>query len=254
MTMSERASSESVEMYLKSVAELGGERKPVSLAQIAARLGVSVVSTSEMMKRLGDQNLVHHEPYKGVTLTRGGQRLANSVIRRQRLWECFLVEHLHLDWAKAHDMACDLEHATAPEVTEALDAYLDFPTRCPHGNLIPDPAGEVEYTADVTLASLTLGKSGRIQAIAPETSEVLAYLAERDLRPGRIVTVVDAAPLQGPLTLQVRAQAGAGALDSADAPAAAGAPVTADAVAVEVILGLNLAELVLVEELGGELG
>jgi DtxR family Mn-dependent transcriptional regulator len=223
------STSESVEMYLKTVAELGGESEPVSIGRVAERLGISPVSANEMMKRLGESDYIDHLPYKGVTLTENGRRLANSVIRRQRLWECFLVQRLNIDWAKAYELACDLEHATAPEVTEALAAFLDYPATCPHGNLIPDPAGQRPDAAPVSLAELNTGESACIRAVAPESSDVLAYLAERDLLPGRQVTVTEAAPLEGPLTLQVTelvAEAGSGR---------------------EVVLGMALAQLVLVE-------
>lgn len=228
--MAESASSESVEMYLKTVAELGGEHSPVPIGRVAERLSVSPVSANEMMKRLGEQQLIRHQMYKGVYLTDDGRRLANSVIRRQRLWECFLVDHLKLDWAKVHDLACDLEHATASEVTEALAQYLGNPGRCPHGNPIPDPDGEVGQATDLTLSRLNVGQSGRIRAIVPESSELLAYLAERGLRPGQSVTVVEAAPLKGPLTLQVG--------DSQEEP--------------HVALGLALAELVRVDRVEGK--
>lgn len=227
-------SSESVEMYLKSVAELGGEHNPVPIGRIAERLGVSPVSVNEMMKRLGEQDLIHHQPYKGIVLTMDGRILANSVIRRQRLWECFLVDHLNLDWAKVHDLACDLEHATATEVTEALADYLDHPKKCPHGNPIPNPAGEVKAAKNKPLNNLALGRPARIKAIVPASGEVMAYLAEREMRPGQFVKVLEAAPLQGPLTLEV-----------GEAPYAK-----------MTVLGLNLAELVLVEieERRNELG
>lgn len=221
--------SESVEMYLKTVAELGGVSEPVPIGRVAERLGISPVSANEMMKRLGENDYIDHLPYKGVTLTANGRRLANSVIRRQRLWECFLVEQLKIDWAKAYELACDLEHATAPEVTEALAAFLDHPATCPHGNLIPNPAGQVRDALPVALAELNAGESACIRAVAPESSDVLAYLAERGLLPGRQVTVTEAAPLQGPLTLQVTepvGEAGSGR---------------------EVVLGMALAQLVLVE-------
>lgn len=220
--------SESVEMYLKSLAELGGEHAPVPIGQVASRMGVSPVSANEMMKRLVEDNFVEHQPYKGVTLTGSGRRLANSVIRRQRLWECFLVDHLELDWAKAHDLACDLEHATAPEVADALAGYLGNPAQCPHGNPIPGPGGEMDAGTAVPLSDLAVADQGKITAIIPQSSEVLAYLEARGVRPGQKVIVMEAAPLQGPLTLGIGS--------SSRRPEN------------EIVLGLNLAELVLVEQ------
>lgn len=216
-------SSESVEMYVKSVAELGGDRQPVPIGRVAERMDVTPVSANEMMKRLGSQGYIEHQMYKGVQLTSAGLALANNIIRRQRLWECFLVDKLKLDWARSHELACDLEHATAEEVVEALVSYLGSPTHCPHGNPIPEADSQEPLQSGVLLSELATGHTGRILAIRPENHEVLAYLHDRKLLPGRVVTVIETAPLQGPLTLR---------LDDD-----------------EVVLGLNLASLVQIEEL-----
>jgi len=213
--------SESMEMYLKSVAELGGTRAPVPIGRVANRMGVTSVSANEMMKRLAAQGWIEHQPYKGVLLTRSGRRLANNVIRRQRLWECFLVDMLHLDWARSHELACDLEHATAAEVADALAVFLGHPTRCPHGNPIPPADGEGEAENGIPLSQLSIGQSGRILSVQPESEEVLAYLFEKGLHPGQEITVLEVAPLDGPITLRLGES--------------------------EVVLGLNLASLVLVE-------
>src|SRR5262245_36624515 len=108
--------SESTEMYLKAMVELGqGDKEAVG--RLADRLGVTNVSANEMVHRLTDHGLVSHTPYKGVELTETGQAAARSVLRRQRLWECLLYYHLKIEWAKLYELACTLEHATAPEVT-----------------------------------------------------------------------------------------------------------------------------------------
>ena len=49
--------NETVEMYLKTIAELGDGETPVSVARLAERLGVTPVSANEMMKRLAEQEL-----------------------------------------------------------------------------------------------------------------------------------------------------------------------------------------------------
>src|SRR5512147_1461619 len=123
--------SESTEMYLKAMAELGD--RDVAIARLAERLNVTHVSANEMMRRLGELGLVTHMPYKGVTLTKKGREAASSVMRRQRLWEVFLYDHLKIEWASIYELACSLEHATAPEVTEALAEFLGNPTNCPRG-------------------------------------------------------------------------------------------------------------------------
>jgi DtxR family Mn-dependent transcriptional regulator len=203
MPMSSLPHSQSVEMYVKTVAELGGDQAPVAIARVAERLGVTQVSAAEMMKRLGRDGLIAHTPYRGVSLTAEGRRLAYNVIRRQRLWERFLVDHLNLCWHNAYDLACTLEHATPAEVTEALAAYLGQPGTCPHGNPIPNSAGELEAAAGVLLDSLRPGRRARILALEDESPDVLAYLSQRGLLPGASLAVVEAAPLDGPLTIQL---------------------------------------------------
>jgi DtxR family Mn-dependent transcriptional regulator len=207
-------------MYLKALAELG-RGEPISMARLAERLGITTVSANERINRLAEQGLVTHLPYKGAVLTEAGRAVAYDVIRRQRLWECFLHDQLKLEWSSIYEFACDLEHATTPVVTEALAAFLGHPTHCPHGHPIPGPHGEFEPLAGVPLSRLPLGQPGQILAVQATSTEVLGYLAQHDLLPGRRVSVVEAAPLQGPLTVRV---------DGA-----------------EVALGLQLAELVVVQ-------
>jgi len=194
---------ESIEMYLKTVAELSDDLEPVSIAFIAERLGITTVSTSEMVKRLVGLGFLEHERYKGVVLTDEGRAIAYNVMRRQRLWECFLLDKLQLNWAGVYEIACRLEHATSTVLAEALAAYLDHPTVCPHGNPIPGSDGEMILPDKVTLNAMTMGKSARIVSIEPSTTEVYAYLQERQLQPGQVVRVVDIAPLQGPMTLEL---------------------------------------------------
>ncbi len=196
-------SNESAEMYLKTVAELSDEQEPVSLAQIASRLEVTTVSVSEMVKRLVEQGWLEHIKYKGVHLTANGRMVAHSVMRRQRLWECFLVDHLHLNWAGTYEIACRLEHATSSVLAEALAAYLEHPTICPHGNPIPSAGGEIKLEPELPLAELPIGKSAHILNIRPTKTTVYAYLQERRLQPGQMVKVLAHAPLDGPLSVEV---------------------------------------------------
>ena len=241
---------ESFEMYLKTIAELSEDGEPVGIPLISERLGVTPVSTSEMVKRLVEQGFLEHERYKGVVLTEegrgivlylyGGSRKKKRLMgaggvdvsdvfnreihlsaSRQRLWECFLVDHLQLNWAGAYEIACRLEHATSAVLAEALDAYLDHPTVCPHGNPIPSNDGKMALPDKVTLDDLAIGQSARIVSIQPTTTDIYAYLQARQLQPDQVVRVLDIAPLQGPMTLAIN-----------------------DA---EIALGRNLAKLLLVQ-------
>lgn len=195
-------SNETVEMYLKTIAELSDGHSSVVIARVAERLGVTPVSANEMIKRLVEQGLVVHERYKGVYLTDAGHHIAYNVIRRQRLWECFLVDHLQFEWAGVYETACRLEHATSSVLAEALSAYLGHPTVCPHGSPIPRIDGTLpEATAARPLTSLRVGEGGCIHSIRPTSTEVFAYLNRHQVLPRREFTIVEIAPMMGPITL-----------------------------------------------------
>jgi DtxR family Mn-dependent transcriptional regulator len=194
--------SESTEMYLKAMAEMS-DHDVIAIARLAERLGVTHVSVNEMMRRLVEQGLVSHTPYKGVNLTKKGRGVACNVLRRQRLWECFLYDHLKIEWAQVYEFACSLEHATAPEVTEALAGFLGDPKTCPRGNPIPAADGSFKPLDAISLSEVKLGQTAHVQAVNATATDVLKYLQEKNILPGREVTVVEVAPLQGPLTLRV---------------------------------------------------
>jgi DtxR family Mn-dependent transcriptional regulator len=180
---------ESAEMYLKTIYELSAERPLVPISTMAQRLGISAVSATEMVHRMRGHQLVEHLPYKGVRLTGEGRRRALRVVRRHRLWECFLADHLGLPWHEVHDLACRLEHAMEARVTEALAQHLGHPALCPHGNPIPNAEGLLPSAPGVPLASLEPGAGAVLQRIHPESSEVLEFLAARQILPGAALRV-----------------------------------------------------------------
>ncbi|MFP3853369.1 MAG: metal-dependent transcriptional regulator [Anaerolineales bacterium] len=197
--------SESYEMYLKTVAELRNGDEAIPITAVAERLGVATVSASEMVHRLEDHGLLHHQPYKGVILTAEGATAADYVVRAHRIWEYFLVDKLGIDWADAHDLACNLEHATSLALSDALDTFLGHPERCPHGNPIPR-TGQSAQGSSLRLSELEVGQQAEIRSIRPESSEVLKALAERGLKPGVQVTIEDIEVFDGPRRLTVADQ------------------------------------------------
>lgn len=198
--------NESFEMYLKTIRELSAKYDPVPIATVAERLGISSVSANEMMHRLKDRGLITYTPYKGVALTDDGLQYTRQIIRRHRLWECFLVDKLEIAWEQVHDFACRIEHAVGAEVTNALAAYLEYPETCPHGNPIPYDNESAAERLDTPLSEFSIGQSGVIERVHPESNLVLDYLAARGLKPGLPVQVVEIAPFKGPITVSAGQQ------------------------------------------------
>src|SRR5207237_7854182 len=78
------------------------------------------------------------QPYRGITLTTAGEKVALEVIRHHRLLELYLAETLGLDVDDVHDEAERLEHVISEELEQRIDKALGFPTHDPHGDPIPD--------------------------------------------------------------------------------------------------------------------
>ena len=193
----------SPEMYLKSLWELSAGSEPVGIASVAARLGISPVSASEMIHRLEERRLVEHQRYRGVRLTRPGRDHARALIRRHRLWERFLADELGLAWENVHDLACELEHAVGAEVTEALAERLGQPAACPHGNPIPTASGEVRLPPAIPLAELDTLQPATVERVSPESGPLLAYLAARHVMPGARIRIESKDPYGGFLQVRV---------------------------------------------------
>ena len=60
-------------------------------------------------------------------------------MRKHRLAECLLVEVIGLPWEEVHIEACRWEHVMSDDVERRLVELLDYPVRCPHGNVDPRP-------------------------------------------------------------------------------------------------------------------
>ena len=115
----------------------------------------------------------------------------------------FSIEHLKIEWAKLYELACSLEHATAPEVTEALAEFLGDPKFCPRGNPIPSSDGSLTLFKWNPAWEAPVGAMARVLAVNATKTDVLKYLQERGILPGCELTILEAAPMEGPLTLKV---------------------------------------------------
>jgi DtxR family Mn-dependent transcriptional regulator len=108
--------------------------------------------------------------------------------------ERWLTDGLGLDWVTADEEAARLEHAVSDVVEKRLYEALGRPATCPHGNPIPgysrvEPK-EVRLSA---LGARAKAKITRVSEVAErEAPLLLRYLHQRDLTPGRVISVLEA--------------------------------------------------------------
>jgi DtxR family Mn-dependent transcriptional regulator len=182
------------ENYLKAIYKYMQRDGAVSTTLLSQELATSPASVTDMAKKMSEKGLVVHQPYRGVTLTDEGERLALKVIRKHRLWEVFLVEKLEFSWDEVHETAEELEHIHSPELIEKLDQFLNFPRFDPHGDPIPDEHGTIHERNTVPLLEVAPGQEVSIAAVLMDSPEFLRYLDRLHFTIGTRLEVLEHIP------------------------------------------------------------
>jgi DtxR family transcriptional regulator, Mn-dependent transcriptional regulator len=164
-----------VEDYVKVIyAHTEWQPDRITPSELAARLGLAASSVTEMVKKLAAQGLVSHRPYGAIELTQDGTALALRMVRRHRLIETWLVQHVGYAWDEVHDEAEVLEHAMSDRLLDAIDEQLGHPVRDPHGDPIPRPDGTIDRPDAVLLRDAAAG--GTVVRISDRDPLLLRHL------------------------------------------------------------------------------
>jgi len=197
------ALSPTVEEYLEAIWRLGQQPKGVTTTGLAQRLGVRPASVTGMLRRLAEMKLVRYRRYRDISLTAEGERRACEIVRRHRLIERLLTDVLEVPLSEAHAEACRLEHAVSPELEDYIATKLGEPQACPHGN----PIDSEQEGVTLRLSDVGDGETATIVSLEDESAEVVRYLEERGLLPGRQLRVKLREPLGGAIVVQVGREA-----------------------------------------------
>ncbi len=197
----------SEENYLKSIYNLSTETKhPSSTNAIAAKLNTKPASVTDMIQKLANKGLASYYKYKGVRLTRAGDKEALQIVRKHRLWEVFLVKELNFNWDEVHEIAEQLEHIKSPELISRLDKYLGSPKFDPHGDPIPDANGLVASMPTITLNMLKPGDSCKLICAKDSSSDLLLFLDKVHISLGVTIEVIDYFEFDGSYSVSVEKQ------------------------------------------------
>ena len=201
--MSKPELSVAIQDYLKEIYKLQSAGERPTTTAIARRMGVAPSSVTSMLKKLTVLGLAQHAPYRGVSLTETGEGIALEIVRHHRLIEMYLAETLGLPIDALHAEADRLEHVLSEELEARIDEQLGYPTHDPHGDPIPDAGLKVQRSSLRPLADLEPGEKATVRRVPDGDADLLRYLAELTLVPGRRVTMRRTAPFNGPLTIDV---------------------------------------------------
>ena len=189
----------SVEDYLKAIYHLSLGGAPAGTTEIAHLLDLAPASVTGMVKRLSEQGLLEHVPYKGVELTASGRRAALRMVRRHRILESYLVAFLGYTWDAVHEEAERLEHAVSDGLIERMATALGNPSVDPHGDPIPEPDGTMVELVYTPLSEVPVGERVEVRRVETGQADRLRFFADHGLIPGAAVVVLDRQPFGGPM-------------------------------------------------------
>src|SRR5881396_1020109 len=116
-------SSTTVEDYLERILELINVKGYARVVDIAAALGISQASVTNMVQRLDGEGLLKYEKYRGLVLTTAGETLARNIARRHQLLTDFL-KLLGIDERViAHDVE-GMEHHISSSTLRAIETLI----------------------------------------------------------------------------------------------------------------------------------
>lgn len=193
-----------MEDYLKAIYKLQkGQNQQVPTSALADCMEVAPASVTNMCKKLAEMNLLEYEPYQGVKFSPTGHKLALEIVRHHRLIELYLAEALGVPWDQVHEEAEKLEHVISEDLEERMAAALGDPKFDPHGAPIPTRSGQIHHHTSGSLVDMTIGDKLTVVEVDDDDPELLRYLGELGIYPGKEIIILIQAPFDGPLTLRI---------------------------------------------------
>lgn len=193
------------EDYLKGLLHLHWklEEGRIGTNLLAETVGVAPATANSMLKKLKDKELVQYEKYGAIDLTASGKAIATQLVRKHRLWETFLYNFLDFSWDEVHEVAEQLEHIRSDKLVEKLDQFLNYPTRDPHGDPIPDQEGNFKPIAKRTLSEIPVGSVCKIVSVRDTTAAFLQYVSELGMNLRTKIEIINKQEFDNSLSIRV---------------------------------------------------
>ena len=203
--------SQVTENYLLAFYNLKEEGIPASSTRLAEYIkafpdsegvGTTLPSVLGMLKRMQKEGLVNSTPTRDFVLSAKGLVLAEGVVRKHRLAECMVVRLLGVKLERAHLEAHSLEHAISNDLQADIVKKLNNPPISPYGRPIPGTGSQLNPGA-LTLDKVKLGDPYFVDRIPEQDQELLSFLVNQEILPGKSIVVTEAALYQGVITISV---------------------------------------------------
>lgn len=114
-----------LEDYLETIYHLNEEKGYISTADISERLGVKPPTVSDMVTKLTSKGYLQHVRYRGMTLTKEGEKLARSVIKRHSVISEFLAM-LGVEDPVGYEDTEGIEHHVHPTTLRRIEKTAEY--------------------------------------------------------------------------------------------------------------------------------
>jgi DtxR family Mn-dependent transcriptional regulator len=199
------------EDYLAAIYNMQMEGEPVTGARLAGLFKVKPPTVTQTLHRLQRQDLVCFDEHHRPDLTPAGRVAAETLLRRHRLSERFLVDVMGMEWHEVHEEAERLEHDISPAFEARMLAQLDNPTTCPHGNPIPGQVEAHEFLRRQHAQRLDAAPAGTplvvvtISEVVEDEQALIDLLHGKGITPGTALSVAAEATPDGDLVVELGA-------------------------------------------------
>lgn len=112
------------EDYIEMIYRLYIEREDVKISELSKALNIKPSSVSNMVKKLQEKDIINHEKYGAIILSKTGKELGEQLLYRHNLVEEFLnligiKEHIHEETEK-------IEHTISIETLVRISNLISF--------------------------------------------------------------------------------------------------------------------------------
>ena len=133
--ISKKPLTPAMEDYLEAIFNLSKEKRVARVKDIAKRLGVKMPTVTSMLKALSKRKLIDYEKYEYLELTKKGLSVGKEIHRRHHILRNFLTDILNINFKKADEEACKMEHAVSASTLDRFIEFMEFIQFCPRVGL-----------------------------------------------------------------------------------------------------------------------
>ena len=119
--------------YLEAIHIVSLEKKVVRVKDIAKFLNVKTSSVVDAIGKLADRELVIHERYGYLELTKKGTGVAKGIYKKHKELCKFFGEVLGISPEVSAIDACKIEHYISKETLDRMVKFIKFIETCPEG-------------------------------------------------------------------------------------------------------------------------